>query len=636
MKPIPSELPTHIEEAHGGVFGAFAPAVGALGVVYGDIGTSPLYALKECVHHVGADRAAIFGVLSLFFWSLVVVISVKYLFFILRADNQGEGGIFALLALLRQAKPALGPRLGAAATFLALCSAALLYGDGIITPSISVLSAMEGLTVAVPSAQRLVVPLTCLVLVALFTVQRRGTARIAGFFGPVMLAWFAALAVLGVVGIARAPAVLLAVSPHWAVLFIFQHGFASLIVLGSVVLCVTGGEALYADMGHFSRPAIQRAWFAIVFPALLLNYFGQGAAVLADPQQAAANPFYALVPSFLVVPMVLLATSATVIASQALISGAFSLTRQAVQFDFLPRMRVVHTSEHAEGQIYLPVVNWTLMVLCVATVAIAGSSSKLAAAYGLAVTADMTITTTLFFLVATRTWGADVRRTAALVALFYLFDLAFFGASLLKLFEGGWFPIGVGVVIVAAMTTWRKGRHEVSRRIAAQRRPLEDFLADLRAKPPHRVPGTAVFMSANAEGLPFLLEHHYQHIGVLHEQVVLFTVSFQDVPRVRSSRQIHVEHLGQGFTRLTVHCGFMETPYVPDFLRRARSYGLQTDVENTTYFIGRESFVSRRATAMARWRKQLFGVLARNAHSAMSYYGIPPGRVVEYGIQVDL
>jgi KUP system potassium uptake protein len=414
-----------------------------------------------------------------------------------------------------------------------------------------------------------------------------------------------------------------------------RHGAVSLAVLGAVVLCVTGGEALYADMGHFTRTAIRRAWFVVVFPSLLLNYFGQGAAMLEDPT-AAENPFYSLVPKFMVLPMVLLATMATVIASQALISGAFSLTRQAIQFDFLPRMRIIHTSESAEGQIYLPVINWTLMVLCIATVLIAGSSTKLAAAYGVAVTADMAITSTLFFLVATRTWGKDVRKTAALVVMFLVFDLGFFFANLLKVFEGGWFPLGTAAALVMVMTTWRQGRFQAARRIAAERVPLEEFLAEIKAKPPHRVPGTAVFMTSSVEGLPFLLQHHFHHVGVLHEQVVLFTVMFDDVPRVRSSRQIKVEDLGQGFKRLTVHCGFMETPYVPDFLRRARSYGLKSDAETTTYFIGRESFVSRRASVMAPWRKQLFATLARNAHSATSYYGIPPGQVVEYGIQVDL
>ncbi len=632
IKPIPSELPTRIEEGHGGVL---AVGLGALGVVYGDIGTSPLYALKECFHLMKPSEGNVYGVLSLVFWSLTVIICVKYLTFILRADNDGEGGIFALLALVRQAKNALPPRLAWVATFLALTSAALLYGDGIITPSISVLSAIEGVTLAFPGAQKIVGVLTCGVLVVLFSVQRRGTGRIGVFFGPVMLVWFLVLAVLGIIGISHHPAVLLAVSPHHAVRFLFTHGAVSLAVLGAVVLCVTGGEALYADMGHFTRSSIRRAWFAVVFPSLLLNYFGQGAALLADPE-AAHNPFYALVPKFMLLPMVLLATMATVIASQALITGVFSLTRQAIQFDFLPRMRIIHTSESAEGQIYLPVINWTLMVLCIATVLIAGSSSKLAAAYGVAVTADMAITSALFFVVATRAWGKDVRKTAALVTLFLVFDLGFFFANLLKVFEGGWFPLGTAAALVMVMTTWRQGRFQAARRIEAGRVPLEEFLEEIKARPPHRVPGTAVFMTASVEGLPFLLQHHFQHVGVLHEQVVLFTVMFDDVPRVRSSRQIKVEDLGQGFKRLTVHCGFMETPYVPDFLRRARSYGLKSDADTTTYFIGRESFVSRRASVMAPWRKQLFAVLARNAHSATSYYGIPPGQVVEYGIQVDL
>jgi KUP system potassium uptake protein len=615
--------------------GAIGPALGALGVVYGDIGTSPLYALKECVHHLhGADHDSVLGILSLFFWSLTIVVTVKYLGFILKADSEGEGGIFALLALIRQAKKPLSSSLSKTVAVLSVVGAALLYGDGIITPAISVLSAVEGLAIVTPNATRIVVPLTCFILFILFLVQRRGTESIGQIFGPIMLAWFCSIGLLGVVGIVQQPAVLLAVLPWYAVKFVFVHRDVALLVLGSVVLCVTGGEALYADMGHFKRSAISRAWFWVVFPSLLLNYFGQGALLIS--RENVENPFYELVPRVLLVPLVVLATMATVIASQALISGAFSLTRQIVQFDFLPRVRVVHTSEHHEGQIYVPGVNWALAIACIATVLVARESTKLAGAYGLAVTADMVITSVLFFIVATRTWGKPIKRVAPIVGMFLFFDLAFFIANLLKLFDGGWFPLSIAALLTIGMLTWRDGRSELGNRFAAGRVPILEFLKTLEERPPVRVRGTAVFMTASSEGSPLVLQHHLKHSQVLHDQVVLLSIVFDDVPRVRSSHQIVVEKLSLGFFRLHVHCGFMETPFVPDFLRRARTYGLNVDADTTTYFLGRESFLARTSSTMALWRKQLFGAMARNAHSAVAYYGIPADRVIELGIQVEL
>ena len=609
-------------------------ALAALGIVFGDIGTSPLYALKECFNgHSGVPPTPdnVLGVLSLVFWSLVAVVTVKYLGFIMKADNKGEGGIFALLALI----PSAQGRARTAVVLLALFGAALLYGDGVITPAISVLSAVEGLELA-GGAHPPVVPLTCIILVALFVVQRRGTAGIGRIFGPVMLAWFLIIAGLGVAQLVARPGVLAALNPAHAVRFFLHHGWHGFLVLGAVVLCITGGEALYADMGHFGTRPIRASWYGLVFPALLLNYFGQGALLLDNPG-AAAQPFYGLVPEGYLYPMVALATLATVIASQALISGAFSLTRQAVQLGYCPRVTIVHTSGEQEGQIYIPEVNWALMVACLYLVISFQESSKLASAYGIAVTGTMAITSVVYFVVVTKNWGWPTWRAAPLVAVFLVFDLGYFGANLLKFMEGGWFPMAVAAVIYALMTTWYTGRKLLSERFQKQAMPLELFLDDVKGNPPPRVPGTAVFMAASAYGTPPVLLHHLKHNKVLHEQVVLLSVMVAEQPNVPVQERVLVEELGAGFYRVVGRYGFMQTPSVPEVMAAARKEGLRAETNTTSFYLGRETLLpSSRGGGMARWRKTLFFFMSRNSRAATDYFQIPPGRVVELGMQLDL
>ncbi|WP_235641623.1 potassium transporter Kup [Humidesulfovibrio mexicanus] len=613
-----------------------ALALAALGVVYGDIGTSPLYAVKECFH--GAHAMAptpdnILGVLSLVLWSLFVVVGVKYVLFVMRADNSGEGGIFALLALIR---PHASGRTGAALTALAVFGAALLYGDGVITPAISVLSAMEGLSVASTAAEPLVVPGTCAVLVALFLVQKHGTARIGAIFGPVMVLWFAVIAGLGLVAIAQEPAVLAAINPVHAAGFFARNGLHGLVVLGSVVLCITGGEALYADMGHFGRGPIRLSWCAMVMPALALNYFGQGALLLSRPETA-FNPFYALVPEVLLYPMVALATAATVIASQAMISGVFSLTQQAVQLGFCPRIRIVNTSAEARGQIYLPGVNTAMLAACLGLVLAFKSSSGLAAAYGIAVTATMAITTLLFFYVAHVLWAWPVWRTIPLMVLFLLFDLSFLGANLLKVADGGWFTLTVAALIMTAMATWRQGKAALGRQFQSMGLPIELFLQSLAAgTPPQRVPGTGAFLSVSPTGTPITLLHHYKHNKALHEQVLLLSIGSADTPFVPAAERVAVTPLEHGFFRITARYGFMQTPSVPEILRLARARGIHADMSDTSFYLGRESLLTSGPSKMMRWRKSLFAFMSRNAWNATTFFGIPPGRVVELGTQVEL
>ncbi len=616
-------------------------AFSALGVVYGDIGTSPIYAVKECFtgqHGVAPTEANVLGVLSLFFWSLTVVVSVKYLVFILRADNKGEGGIFALLSLIPQKLDAYSTRLKGAVILAALFGAALLYGDGVITPAISVLSAVEGLEVATTAASKFVVPLTCAILVGLFLVQKRGTDRIGRVFGPVMLLWFIVIAALGVAQIVRFPHILSAINPMHGAAFLTSDPHRGFLVLGAVVLCITGGEALYADMGHFGPKPIRFAWFGCVFPALLLNYFGQGAYLLSleGPVPENLRPFYAIVPDVLLYPMVVLATAATVIASQALISGVFSLTRQAVQMGYWPRVTVVHTSEHAEGQIFVPEMNTGLMVACVALVAAFKTSSALAAAYGIAVTGTMGITSLVYYFVVTRSWGWSAWKALPLVAMFLFFDVAFFGANLLKFFDGGWFPIAVGVGVFTLMTTWKRGRSELGKRFTGTTMPVEQLLEEFKGNPIHRVRGTAVFMSGSPDGTPPVLLHHLKHNQVLHRQVVLLSVIPADVPTVPLDVKLEVQELGEGFFRLIAHSGFMETPNVPDILKRARKLGLVCEPSTTSYYLGRETLLTTGKSRMSRWRKMLFAFVSRNALPATSYFQIPPGRVVELGMQVDV
>jgi len=609
--------------------------IAALGIVFGDIGTSPLYAVKECFHGAHAietTRENVLGVMSLIVLSLVWVVTFKYLTFILRADNKGEGGIFALLALI--------PRKSVTAAWvplLALFGAALLYGDGVITPAISVLSAVEGLGVATTALEPLVVPITLVILLVLFYVQRHGTHGIGRIFGPVMVVWFLAIGLLGIRYILKAPEVFAALNPWLAIDFFLRNKMHGVVVLGSVVLCITGGEALYADMGHFGRKPIRLGWLMVVFPALLLNYFGQSALLLRDPA-AAVNPFYGLVPTTLLYPMVALSTISAVIASQALISGAFSLTRQAVQLGYSPRVTIVHTSEQNEGQIYIPEVNHLLGVACVGVVLAYRESTGLAAAYGIAVTGTMIITSIVYLVVTTKTWGWKMSKALPLVATFLLFDLSYFGANLLKLLDGpgGWFPVIMGVAIFTLFTTWKRGRSELSVRFTNVSMPLDDFITDILKNKPHRVRGTAVFMSSSPDGAPPVLLHHLKHNQVLHEQVVLLSILSAPDPVVPPSEQIQVDALPGGFFRVIARYGFIQTPNVPDLMRRCAPLGLKADPARASFYLGRETLLTSGKSKMFRWRKALFAFVARNARSATAYFGIPPGRVVELGMQLDL
>jgi KUP system potassium uptake protein len=629
-------------------------ALGALGVVYGDIGTSPLYAVRECVtlpHGVAPTTENVFGVLSLVFWAITLVVSIKYLVFVMRADNDGEGGVLALMALVSRPAPVEdradtsgaiptrrtwhGVRLKMTLIALGLFGAALLYGDGVITPAISVLSAVEGLEIATRTFSPYVVPLTCLILVALFAVQKRGTGGIGAIFGPVTLLWFAAIAIAGLPWIFRQPRILLALNPMYGVRFFLAHGGHGFLVLGSVVLCVTGGEALYADMGHFGTKAIRTAWYGCVFPALLVNYFGQGALLLARPS-AAANPFYGLVEGPWLLPMVVLATVATVVASQALISGAFSLTRQAVQLGYLPRITIVHTSGTTEGQIYIPEVNWLLMLACVALVLGFRSSADLADAYGIAVTGTMAITSLLFYAVARGLWGWSRMRAGTIVAVFLAVDLAFFASCAVKIAHGGWFPLMVAATVFAVMVTWKRGRALLAERIAAETLPMGVFLADVETSKPHRVPGTAVFLSSTRRGTPTVLLHHFKHNKVLHKQVVILSITTDAVPEVPDDQKVKIKSFGQGFWGVTAHYGFKESPSVLDVLGRCRPLGLAIAENDTSFYLGRETLLSRRGQGMAEWRKMLFRFLSRNARSATDFFAIPANRVVEIGAQIEL
>jgi KUP system potassium uptake protein len=613
-----------------------ALALGALGVVYGDIGTSPLYAIRECFHgEYGVEPTPhhVLGVLSLMFWSLVVIISIKYIAFVMRADNRGEGGILSLVAL---AVPRAGGTRGAGLllALLGVFGAALLYGDGMITPAISVLSAVEGLEVAAPALERFVVPVTVAILVALFAIQRHGTGRVGALFGPVMVVWFVTLAALGVRGIAQEPSVLAALAPWHAIGFLAEKGGVGLVVLASVFLVVTGGEALYADMGHFGPRPIRVAWFGLVLPALLLNYYGQGALVLENPA-AAANPFYLLAPAWSLYPMIALATAAAVIASQAMVSGAFSLTHQAIQLGYFPRLSVQHTSARESGQIYVAPVNWGIMLAACALVIGFGSSANMSAAYGMAVSATMLITTALLCVVAYRRWGWRWG-TLALGALLIPVDLAFFGANLLKLDDGGWFSLLIAAIGFTLMSTWKRGRGVLRERLEETGLPLELFLPDLETNKLPRVPGTAVFLAGDPSGTPLALLHNVKHNKVVHELNVLLTLVTDDVPYVPEPERATVKPLGQGFFRVVAHHGFMDMPDVPMLLRQVRSAALPIDLERTSYFLGRERLIPTGRSGMAGWREWLFSVMSQNAQSATTYFRIPPNQVVELGAQVEL
>ena len=625
----------------------------ALGVVYGDIGTSPLYALKECFgghHSIPPTRENVIGVMSLIFWSINFVVSFKYVTCVLRADNRGEGGILALLALVRPMTKARGAR--ALLISLGLFGAALLYGDGVITPAISVLGAVEGLSVATPAFDRFVWPIAVVILTLLFFFQREGTAGVGRVFGPIMAVWFASIALLGLRGIAMHPSILGAFNPVHAVNLFVRDGVQGFLVLGSVVLVMTGAEALYADMGHFGRLPIKTTWFAVGLPCLLLNYFGQSALLLERPE-AAVNPFYSLVPGWGLYPMVVVATAAAVVASQALISGAFSLTRQAVQLGYSPRVTIIHTSKTEMGQIYIPEVNQALWVGCLALVIGFRSSSNLAAAYGIAVTGTMIITTLLFHTVARDLWGWSAARAWGLTSLFLAVDGAFFAANLVKIREGGWFPLVVAVVIYTLMTTWNRGRARLAAIVRENTLPMDLFLADVSRRKPHRVPGTAVFLTSDATGAPPVLLHHLKHNKVLHEKVLLMSVVTEEIPQVDEADRVACRELGEGFFQVIAHYGFMETPDVPAVLRALGRTGedgrpVTVKVMETTFYLGRETLIAMHGGhkglaagdaaglgRMAVWRKKLFILMTRNARSATAFFGLPPNRVVELGAQIQ-
>ena len=612
--------------------------LGALGIVYGDIGTSPLYALRECffgVHSVPPTAENVLGVLSLIFWSLIVIISIKYLLVVMRADNNGEGGILALMALVQSDRGSDMRRRGV--VLAGLFGAALLYGDGMITPAITVLGAVEGLGIATPVLQPVVIPVTIAVLVGLFVVQSKGTHAVGRAFGPVTLTWFITIGALGASQIVRSPGVLAALSPHYGFEFFLHNGWRGYLVLGAVFLAVTGGEALYADMGHFGPRPIRFAWFTVVLPALLLNYFGQGALLLRNPD-AAVNPFYRMATGWFQYPLVVIATAASVIASQAIISGAFSLSRQAIQLGYLPRLEIEHTSSEEIGQIYVPAVNWALMLSTMALVLGFRSSSSMAAAYGIAVSLEMVLTAGLAYFVARGLWKWS--RPAALCAFggFLLVDLAFLGANSLKIASGGWVPLLVAAIVFTLMTTWKAGRRLLAARLRSGSLPLERFLERVdEGGTPIRVPGRAIFMTQESEGTPVTLLHNLKHNKVLHQTVVLLTIRGEEVPHVASSDRLQVKDMGKGFYRFIARYGFMEDPNVPELLERASAqFGLEFRPMETTYFLGRETLIPSKKPGMAIWREHIFAFMARNAHRATAYFRIPPNRVVELGAQVEL
>ena len=639
VPPPPSLTRTRVPQYQEAPPGAHAPdrlplglALGALGVVYGDLGTNPLFALGEAFggeHGLAVRPSNVLGVLSLIFWALMLVITGKYLTFVMRAANDGEGGILALVGLI----PTAARR--RVLMLVILFGAALLYGDGVVTPAISVLSAVEGMKALSPSLARWVVPITCAILVLLFLVQRRGTAGIGVVFGPVMVVWFLAIGALGVRQIVETPIVLSAINPMYAVRFFQESGWTAFASLGAVILCIAGGEALYADMGHFGRRPIAIAWYALVLPALVLAYFGQGAFLLGGGSPS-PSAFYALVPRPALIPMIFLSAVATVIASQALISGAYSLTQQAVQLGYSPRVTVVHTSAGHFGQIYVPEVNRALMIACVALVVTFGSSDKLAAAYGLAVTGTMSVTTLAYFLVVTKAWRWPLYKAVPLCLLFGIVDLAFLGANLRKFLDGGWVPFGMGLAVFVLFTTWMSGRKRLAAHLASVMLPMEAFLEDVGRTHCPRVPGTAIFLTAHAGGVPILLLHHFKHNQVLHQKVVLLTITSDPTPYVKPADRIALTPLDHGFYRLVARFGFMETPNVPALLRAASSAGLDIDLARTTYYLGRETLIPGKARGMMRWRKTLFAFVSRNSTSATAYFGIPPNRVVELGMQVEL
>ena len=613
-------------------------AIAALGVVYGDIGTSPLYAMREAFHGplgIPVTPGNVLGVLSLMFWSLILVVTIKYHIVIIRADNKGEGGVLALMALVQGNRVTRGLSPSQIMIILGIFGAALIYADGALTPAISVMSAVEGLEVAAPGLVNWVIPLTLAILIGLFYFQSRGTARIGAVFGPIMMVWFAVIAALGLIQIVQYPSVLSALSPYHAVRFFSENVSRGFVVLGAVFLVVTGGEALYADLGHFGHRAIQLAWFSVGLPALALNYFGQGALLLQHPE-AAVHPFYHLAPDWALYPLIALATAAAIIASQAIISGAFSLTRQAVQLGYAPRLRIDHTSSREIGQIFVPAVNRGLALLTCAFVLYFGSSTNIAGAYGVALSTLMVMTTLMFYVMCRDVWRWSRLKAGLIVGLFLLMDVPFLIANGLKIEHGGWVPLAVAGVLFLLMTTWRRGREILSKRMLEKSVPLNLLLADLAAEPPIRVPGTAVFMYGNADGTPPALVHNLSHNKVLHEKVVFLTVVTEDVPHVGSGNRVTVRRLGKGFHAVTARYGFMEDPSIDDVLTAARAHQLVIPIEGTTFFLGRETLVASDRPGMPEWRAQLFGFMARNALRATAFFKIPPNQVFEVGTQIEL
>ncbi len=614
-------------------------AVGALGVVYGDIGTSPLYTIRECFnpsYGIPPTVGNALGILSLVFWSLVLVVVVKYLTFVMRADNHGDGGILALLALVMPKGDGGTSRRRFALILLGLVGAALLWADGMITPAITVLGAIEGLEVATPVFKPFVVPIALVILVALFVVQKRGTARIGAMFGPVMMVWFVSIGFLGARWIVREPRVLEAVNPFWALRLLAEHRLHGFLILGAVVLCITGAEALYADMGHFGRTPIRVAWYVIVFPALLLNYFGQGALLIARGAAADDNPFYLLAPPHLVYPLVVLATAAAIIASQSLISGAFALAQQGVQLGYLPRLTIVHTSRKARGQIYVPEINGALMLACCGLVLAFGKSTNLAAAYGIAVVGTMATTSLLLYAVARERWKWSIATALLLTGFFLAVDLSFLLANADKVKTGGWFPLVMGALIFTVMTTWKRGRSALAAQLRSESLPIDSFLADLPSHMPLRVSGTAVFMTSDVGVAPVVLLHHYKHNKVLHERVLLLSVRSEAVPFVPQPRRVEAHELGSGFFQVVGHYGFMQTPSVPEILRLVNIPGMDVRAQACSFFLGRETLLTSGPARMSRWRKALFAFLSRNARPATAFFSIPPNRVLELGTQIEL
>jgi KUP system potassium uptake protein len=597
-----------------------------------------LYALRECFkpeYGLAATEINVYGVLSLILWSLISVVSIKYIVFVMRADNRGEGGILALVALVLQRLHRESDRhTKAAITVIGLVGAALLYGDGVITPAISVLSATEGLAVVEPFLSRFAIPLTVLIIFTLFFFQKKGTAKVGRIFGPITLVWFLVIGVLGAVEIMREPRILRAVNPWYALDFFALHGPHSFVVLGAVVLAVTGAEALYADMGHFGKRSIRLAWFGLVLPSLVLNYFGQGGLILHNPDTA-VNPFYLLAPRPLLFPLIALATMAAIIASQAMISGAFSLTQQCVQLGYSPRVTIVHTSKQEAGQIYIPEVNNALMIGCLLVVLGFRSSTALGAAYGIAVTGTFLMTTALLYVVSRTWWGWSRLRAISLVGPFLIIDGAFFGANLLKIRDGGWVPLTIAFFLFILMTTWNRGREAVQDLLRRGMLPIDLLLADLESRKTVRVPGVAVFMTREPEGAPVVLLHHLKHNKVLHEQVVLLSILSEEVPEIPDGERITIKRLPQGFYRITARYGFMESTDVPKILARAREAGIDNKPLDTTYYLGREQLLATGTTPLWSWRKKLFIFMSRNSRSATAFYGIPPNRVVELGAQLE-